>query len=358
MKQWIGTWVAALALALTPAIPVAAQTPAPLKVIRIGVATGGVGSNPIRHGGTTTALAYSDGVLEQEFSKDGVKIDWLFFKGAGPAVNEALVNQQLDFAWQGDLPSIVHRANGVKSRIILGSGVRSGLYLGVPPDSDIKSLQDLKGKRVALFKGTNLHLAAVRALADKGLKERDVRIVNLDLAAGRAALINRDVDAVFDYVGLFELRDKGLAKVVWSAAQDSYKYTRQTALLVSDDFARRQPDAVQRVVTALVKVAHRYSDEDRRAELFEKWGKTEYPDQVWREDFIGQPLRVRQSPLLDAFLVERYRDSARESLQLKLIRHQPEIDSWFDRSYLNAALKELRLENYWPSYKADGTPGH
>ncbi|MEY5097361.1 MAG: hypothetical protein RJA36_80 [Pseudomonadota bacterium] len=357
MRNWKRLLAAALSLSLLPLAPVQAQAPEPLKTIRIGVATGGVGSNPIRHGGTTAALAYTDGVLEEEFRKDGVKVEWAFFKGAGPAVNEALVNRQLDFAWQGDLPSIVHRANGVKTRILLGSGVRTGLYLGVPPDSDIKGLEDLRGKRVALFKGTNLHLAAVRALADKGIRERDVKFVNLDLPSGRAALLSRDVDAVFDYVGLFDLRDKGQAKVVWSAAQDSYKYTRQTALLVTDDFARQHPSAVQRVVSAIVKVAHRYSDEGRRAELFEKWGKTEYPDRVWREDFIGQPLRVRQSPLLDPFLIERYRDSAREAAELKLIRSAPEIDSWFDRSFLNAALKELRLEHYWPSYKADGTLG-
>lgn len=354
MKIWKPIRAAALALSLLPLASVQAQPAEPLKVIRLGVATGGVGSNPIRHGGSPTALAYTDGVLEEEFKKDGITVEWVFFKGAGPAVNEALVNRQLDFAWQGDLPSIVHRSNGVKTRIILGSGVRTGLYLGVQPDSGIQGLEDLKGKKVGLFKGTNLHLAAVRALAAHGIKERDVKFVNLDLAAGRTALINKDIDAVFDYVGLFDLRDKGLAKVVWSAAQDSYKYTRQTALLVTDDFARQYPAAVQRVVTASVKIAHKYSDENRRAELFEKWGKAEYPDKVWREDFIGQPLRVRQSPLLDPFLVERYRDSARESAGLKLIRSTPEIDGWFDRSFLNASLQELKLEHYWPAYAADG----
>lgn len=354
MKHWKRIWATALALSLLPLTAVQAQAPAPLKVIRIGVASGGVGSHPIRYGGNTTALAYTDGVLEQEFKPDGIKVEWVFFKGAGPAVNEALVNRQLDFAWQGDLPSIVHRSNGVKTRIILGSGVRTGLYLGVQPGSGIQRLEDLKGKKVGLFKGTNLHLAALRALKEKGLQERDVKIINLDSPSGRTALVNKDIDALFDYVHLFDLRDKGQAQVVWSAAQDSFKYTRQTTLLVTDEFARQYPQAVQRVVTQVVKVAHRYSDEGRRNELFEKWGKAEYPDQVWREDFIGQPLRVRQSPLLDPFLVERYRDSARESQALKLIRSAPEIDRWFDRSFLNASLKELKLEHYWPAYAADG----
>ena len=344
----------ALALSFFSIGPAAAQTVEPLKVIRIGVATGGVGSNPIRHGGTTTALAYTDGAFEEEFRKDGIEIKWTFFKGAGPAVNEALVNKQLDFAWQGDLPAIVARANGVKTKLIAGSGVRTGLYLAVQPDSGIQKLEDLKGKRVALFKGTNLHLAAVAALAARGLKETDVKLINLDFASARTALVNKDVDAAFDYVGAFDLRDKGLAKVAWSAAADNYKFTRQTHLLVTDDFAAQHPQAVQRIVTTLVKVAHRYSNEANRADLFERWGKTEYPDKVWREDFIGQPLRVRLSPLLDTFLVSRYKEAAKDAYALKLTRSVPEIDSWFDRRYLNVALKELKLEGYWPAYGADG----
>ncbi len=345
------TYAAAMALALACN---ALHAQEPLKLIRIGIATGGVGSDPVRHGGTSAALAYTDGALEEEFKKDGVKVQWTFFKGAGPAVNEALVNKQLDFAWQGDLPSIVHRASDVKTRIILGSGVRGGLYLAVPPDSSIRRLEDLRGRKVAVFKGTNLHLAAARALADKGLSERDVKLVNLDLPSAETALVSKDIDAAFGYVGFFKLRDQGLAKVVWSAAEDSYKYTRQTALLVTDDFAARHPKAVERVVKTVVQYAHKYSDENRRAELFTQWGKAEYPEKVWREDFIGQPLRVRLSPLLDPFLVARYKDAADEAHKLKLIRKKPEIDGWFDRRYLDAALKDLKLEGYWPVYGRNG----
>jgi sulfonate transport system substrate-binding protein len=342
--RWLGLVLAVFTLAA------AAQAP---NVVRIGIATGGVGSPP-RTGGSTTGIVNSQGLLEKEFERDGIKVEWIFFKGAGPAVNEALVNKQLDFAWQGDLPSIVHRASGVKTKIIAGSGVRNGLYLGVPPDSTITRLEDLKGKRVSVFKGTNLHLAAVRALAAKGIKESDLKLINLDTAGAQAALTTKDVDAVFGYVELFALRDKGVAKVVWSAAQDSYRFTRQTVLLVTDDYAEKNPKIVQRVVTTLVKAARAYSDEQQRGELFALWGKAELPEKAWREDFIGQPLRVRLSPLLDPFLVSRYKDASEEAFNLKLTRSKPEIESWFDRRYLNAALKELKLEGYWPEYAADG----
>ena len=337
-------------LAFFLALPSLAAEPSS---IRIGVATGGVGS-PARTGGSTLGLVNAQGLLEKEFEKDGIKIDWIFFKGAGPAVNEALVNQQLDLAWQGDLPSIVHRANGVKTRIILGAGVRNGLYLGVPPDSTISRLEDLKGKRVAIWKGTNLHLAAVRALAAHGLRESDVKLINLDQAGAQAALSTHDIDAAFGYVELFALRDKGVAKVVWSAAQDSYRYTRQTALLATDVFIAQHPELVQRVVDVVVRTARTYSDEAQRADLFAQWGKAELPEKYWREDFIGQPLRVRLSPLLDPFLVARYQDSAEESLRLKLIRKPPEIPGWFEPRFLNAALKAQKLEGYWPEYASDG----
>ncbi|SHN09626.1 ABC transporter substrate-binding protein [Rhizobacter sp. OV335] len=345
--------LAALLVTLTAATLSFAQTPTTATTIRIGVATGGVGTPP-RTGSSTVGLVNSQGLLEQEFAKDGIQVEWIFFKGAGPAVNEALVNRQLDFAWQGDLPSIVHRAGGVKTRIIVGSGVRNGLYLGVPPDSTITKLEDLKGKRVAVFKGTNLHLAAVRALAAKGIKESDLKLINLDTAAAQAALTTKDIDAAFGYVELFVLRDKGTAKVVWSAAQDSFRYTRQTVLLVSDEFATRQPQIVQRVVDTVVKTARLYSDEAQRGELFTQWGKAEYPEKFWREDFTGQPLRVRLSPLLDPFLVARYKDATDEAFRLKLIRSKPEIDTWFDRRFLNAALKSQKLEGWWPEYAADG----
>ena len=242
----------------------------------------------------------------------------------------------------------------MKTKIVVASGVRNGLYLGVPPDSKITKLEDLKGKRVAVFKGTNLHLAAVRALAAKGIKESDLKLINLDTAAAQAALTTKDIDAAFGYVELFLLRDKGVAKVVWSAAQDSYRYTRQTVLLVADDYATQQPQIVQRVVDVVVRTARTYSDESQRGELFTQWGKAEFPEKTWREDFIGQPLRVRLSPLLDPFLVARYKDASEEAFRLKLTRSKPEIDSWFDRRFLNAALKELKLEGYWPEYDASG----
>jgi len=78
-------------------------------VIRIGVALVGTGGRPVV-GGSFLATAANNGSLEHEFEKDGIKVKYTYFVGAGPAVNEALANKQLDFAWQGDLPALVAKA--------------------------------------------------------------------------------------------------------------------------------------------------------------------------------------------------------------------------------------------------------
>ncbi|STV79480.1 alkanesulfonates-binding protein [Klebsiella michiganensis] len=54
------------------------------------------------------------------FKPQGVEVQWQFFKGAGPAVNEALANRQLDFVYLGDLAAIIGKANGLPTRLLLG----------------------------------------------------------------------------------------------------------------------------------------------------------------------------------------------------------------------------------------------
>ncbi|GAA5784633.1 ABC transporter substrate-binding protein [Chitiniphilus shinanonensis] len=331
----------------------ATAAPAP-QTIRIGVASPTVGSPPIFTAGPF-GIAYSKGWLEQEFKRDGIKVEWFFFKGAGPAVNEALTNKQLDFALQGDLPSVVARSVGLKTRILAMQGVRTNLYLAVPPDSPIKSVADLKGRKVGIFLGTNLQLPSDRVLADHQLSERDLRVVNLDLAGIDNALITRNIDAGFTDQRVLKLRDKGLARIVYTTRGTAPRYTRQNALLVADDFATRYPDATTRVVRALVRASRWVSDPANEAETYRLWAQMGVPESVIREDLSGEPLRSQYSPLLDDFAVARYRDVADGLLALKLVRRPVAVPGWFDRSFLDAALKAEGLTGYWQPVNAAGS---
>ncbi len=201
--------LATLALAVLAAPP-AAHAADPL-VVRVGYASIGVGNRPFV-GGSSAATAHAEGYLEQEFAGDpGVRIEWSFFKGAGPAVNEAIANGQLDFALQGDLPSLIGRSNGLKTKLLLASGAHQATYLAVPKGSAVRSVKDLRGRKMAMFRGTNHQLAINKVLAANGLTERDLKIINMDTATMSAAVATRDVDAAFGEPALLDVAGQGLA---------------------------------------------------------------------------------------------------------------------------------------------------
>lgn len=113
------------ALALLGERTAHAATPS---VIRIGVPGVGVGNRPII-GGSSVATVALRGLLEEEFRKEGIKIQYSFLRGAGPAVSELFANGLADFGWGlGDLPSIIGHAGGLKTRILSAAGIRQNTY--------------------------------------------------------------------------------------------------------------------------------------------------------------------------------------------------------------------------------------
>jgi len=326
---------------------------APPEVIRIGVATAG-GGEPVTWGGSPGGVLRANQALEEAFKADGIRVEWLFFKGAGPAVNEALSNQQIDFAYQGDLPSIVGRSNGLKTKLLLVSGARNNLYVVTPPQSDIKDLKELKGRKVSLFRGTNGHLVAINALEGVGLAERDLKAVNLDTGSAQAALVSNGVDAAFGGYEWFKVRDNGLAKVIYSTQGKDPSLTRQASLLVREDFEKEHPAQVQKVVDQFVRAADWASDEKNRAALFQIWARSGTPQASWEAEFDKQELALRNSPLLDEFIVGRYKAVASDALKLKLIRRPITVDGWFEPRYLQTALKQQGLEKRWQAFDAKG----
>ncbi len=340
--------LAVLAAAAAPAGPARAAD-----TIRIGVATAG-GGDPITWGGSPGGVVRANNWLEQAFAADGVKVEWLFFKGAGPAVNEALSNKQIDFAYQGDLPQVVGRANGLKTKLLVASGVRNNLYLVAPAASPLSSINDIRDHKVSIFRGTNGHLVAINVLAAHGLAERDIKGVNLDAGSAQAALVSNGVDAAFGGYEWFKVRDQGLAKVIYSTQGQDPAYTRQASLLVREEFERDNPAQVQKVVDVFVRASRWASDEANRDALFKLWEKSGVPYASWAAEFDKQDLAARNSPLIDDFIIARYKAVVADALKLKLIRREVSVDGWFDDRYLKQALRTQGLEHYWTRYDAAG----
>ncbi len=342
----------AIVLAVT-ATSARAQDPL---IIHVGYAAIGVDNRPYAEG-TSAATARAGEFLEKEFADDpNIKIEWTFFKGAGPAVNEGFANDQLDFAYQGDLPALIGRATGLKTKYLLASGARKPLYLAVAKDSGIKSIEDLKGRKIALQRGTNGHLAAIKVLEAHGLTERDVQVVNLDSAGTVAALTSKDIDAAFGDTQLINLAAKGAADVIYTTKGDDPRFGRNAGIIGREAFIDAHPDITQRVVDAFVKAAKWSSDEPNRAALFELWHKSGTAIPILEEYFKGDTLAYRNSPLLDDLLVSQYTEQAAKSKEFGLIRRDVDLKGWFEPKYLENAIDRLGLKSFWQAYGADGKP--
>ncbi|MBP2471031.1 ABC transporter substrate-binding protein [Sinorhizobium meliloti] len=228
------------------------------------------------------------------------------------------------------------------------------IYLAVPIDSDIKSIDDVKGKKVALFKGTNLQLATDRVLSTHGLTEKDVRFINLDTSAAAAALTSGNVDAVFGGPEFLALAKKGIVKIAYTTKGDDPTLGRHTSYLVTAAFEQAHPDVTQRVVTTFIKAAAFASDPANKDEVFDGWSLSGFPKDAFEGDIEADTLANRLNPLIDDFIIARYKDQVARAKAYGLIKGDVDVDAWLEPKYLQQALKDLKLVNYWSSYDANG----
>ena len=183
-------------------------------------------------------------LLEKEFAKDGIAIVWVQTLGSNKAL-EFLNAGSIDFGSTAGSAALVAKINGnpIKSIYVYSRPEWTALVTG--KDSKIASVADLKGKRVAVTRGTDPHIFLVRALQSAGLSEKDITPVLLQHPDGKAALIRGDVDA---WAGL----DPMMAQ---AEIQDGAKlfFRKPEAntwgiLNVREAFAKDHPDVVRRVL--------------------------------------------------------------------------------------------------------------
>jgi sulfonate transport system substrate-binding protein len=170
-------------------VPAMAQT-APVQ--------GKPGGQEIRIGyqkyGTLTLLK-GRGTLEQRLAAKNIAVKWTEFP-AGPQLLEGLNVGSVDFGTVGEAPPIFAQAAGA-NLVYVGNEPPSPASeaIVVPRDSKLRSLADLKGKKIALNKGSNVHYLLVNALEKAGIAYQDVQVVYLPPADARAAFERGSVDA-------------------------------------------------------------------------------------------------------------------------------------------------------------------
>lgn len=184
-------------------------------------------------------------LLETEFAKDGITIRWVQSAGSNKAL-EFLNAGSLDFGSTAGAAALIGKVNGNPIKSIYVFSQPEWTALVTQRDSPIKTVADLKGQRIAVTRGTDPHIFLVRALAEAGLSERDVKLVLLQHADGRTAMERGDVAA---WAGLDPMM---AAAEIESGARLFYRKPEANTwgvLNVREAFTTANPDIVRRVLT-------------------------------------------------------------------------------------------------------------
>jgi sulfonate transport system substrate-binding protein len=193
------------------------------------------------------------GLLEKEFEKDGIGVRWVQTLGSNKAL-EFLNAGSIDFGSTAGAAALIGRINGNPIKSIYVYSRPEWTALVTRKDTPITKIEDLKGKRVAVTRGTDPHIFLVRALQSVGLSEKDITAVLLQHPDGKTALLRGDVDA---WAGL----DPMMAQ---AEVEDSARlfYRNKDAntwgiLNASEDFLKQYSDLTHRVI-ALYEQARNY----------------------------------------------------------------------------------------------------
>lgn len=192
-----------------------------------------------------SVVAQEKKMFENEFAKDNIEFKWHNITDPSNQL-EALASKSLDFANSLNYVSaILAKANGNDIKIVSAySRFPKGINLVVKSDGSIKTVADLKGKKIALQKGTMLHEMLIRALSEVNLTTQDLELVDMDSTAAAAAIAAGQVDAAI-------LPEPLLSKAIASGKVQKLRSAEGlipglSVIAVRSEFAKSQPEIVKR----------------------------------------------------------------------------------------------------------------
>ena len=316
------------------------------KSIRVGL-VGNVYNKPFIGG--AFGLIDEQQLLKKEFAKEGIDIQYVILKGTGPAINEAIANGAVDFASYGDLVGIVAKAGGLPVRILGLQGGTNETYVVGPANSPIKSFDELKGKKIGLLRGTYLHLSFNKIIHDKGLKESDFKIYNLQAADGLAAITSNAIDAYIGASNFLDLVDQGTGKLIYTTniPGSPEKYKGFSEFVVTESFEKKYPDIVQRFVNVVVAATVKLQDEKNRADYLRLGAKNGTAYSVVSRDLGTKTLRWANNLSIDKDAIAKLKETVAEVKADGIIRKDIDVDKWVAPQYLTKAYQILGSDRPW-----------
>jgi sulfonate transport system substrate-binding protein len=239
-----------LGSAAVAALSSRAQAEAGVKEIRIGYQKNGV-----------LVIARQQATLENHFKPQGVEVKWVEFS-SGPPMMEAMNVGSIDYGAVGDSPPVFAQAAGAAIVYAAGQPITNGQGILVPQNSAIRTIAELKGKRIGFTKGSSAHNIVVQTLEKAGLTYADITPVYLTPPDAGPAFANGSIDAwaVWDpYFAIGETKQSGRILV------NAHEITKTNSFYIANrDFAKSHGPILQQIVdvtTLTAKWAEAHRDE-------------------------------------------------------------------------------------------------
>ena len=302
------------------------------KVIRIG----GPGSEDSALNMELMNVAYRKGYLKEELKKAGYQLEFTFFAGGGPSLNEALVADELDVVTCGDLPAFVGKSNGVDTTLI--ASVNANLQYGiVVADDKIQDAKDLEGKNVIVPEGTSIQYFWENYAAEKGIDTKKVNIINA-VEDAASLLMTGDADAVvstaygiqsYVYMGVGRILDTG-------AGLENAHSTYVT--VAKSSYLKENPDAAVAINKALID-AYQAVTKDADV-LYESSAGDNLPATEWEKVYAYDTSFSYLNPEITSSEKDYWETFNQWLYEHKLIKENIDLDSFIDTSYYEKAIAE------------------
>jgi sulfonate transport system substrate-binding protein len=209
------------------------------------------------------------GTLETALKDQGVNVKWVEFP-AGPQLLEGLNVGSVVIGESGEAPPIFAQAANANLVYVANQPAAPlAEALIVPKDSPIQTIQDLKGKRVALNKGSNVHYLLVKLLEANQLSLNDIEVIYLPPADGRAAFEKGAVDAWVIWDPFFAAAEQQIGARVLATGQNLV--SNHQFYLADRKFAENNPELLKTVIRELNTTTQWVSQhQEDAAKLLEK----------------------------------------------------------------------------------------
>jgi sulfonate transport system substrate-binding protein len=225
-----------------------AEAQTTIKEIRVGYQKTGV-----------LVIARQQAVLEKRFASKQIGIKWIEFT-SGPPLLEAMSTGSVDLGAVGDTPPIFAQAANANIVYVAGSPITNGQGILVPANSNIRTIADLKGKRVGFTKGTSAHNVVIATLEKAGLTYEDITPAYLTPPDAGPAFANGSIEAwaIWDpYFAIGEKRQNG--RILINAAEVA---KTNSFYLANRDFANAHVRESREVIDGLAEAA-RWAEANR-----------------------------------------------------------------------------------------------